>query len=305
MAQGGSGVLSGLEVAMKLGYASMNTPADVRPDRLARALEERGYDSLFVGEHSHIPTSRRTPYPAGGELPDSYLRMMDPFVSLTLAASATTTLTIGTGVALPLERDLLALAKTVATLDVLSSGRLEFGVGVGWNAEELANHRPDISWAMRYRALEECTEALRRLWIDAESEHHGKYFDFDSSWSFPKPHRKPHPPVLCGTAGRLGSRHAARWADGWMPTDIGLGPIEGGMLDKKVRLFREAAEQASRPHLPITMVAFGNPTLATLAHYRDLGIERVVLGTSRADWDDPSTTMAFIDHYAALIPDLA
>ena len=290
---------------MKLGYASMNTPADVRPDRLARVLEERGYDSLFVGEHSHIPTSRRTPYPAGGELPDSYLRMMDPFVSLTLAASATTTLTIGTGVALPLERDLLALAKTVATLDVLSVGRLEFGVGVGWNAEELANHRPDIPWAMRYRALEECTESLRRLWIDAESEHHGPYFDFDSSWSFPKPHRKPHPPVLCGTAGRVGSRHAARWADGWMPTDIGLGPIEGGMLDKKVRLFREAAEQASRPHLPITMVAFGNPTLATLAHYRDLGIERVVLGTARADWDDPSTTMAFIDHYAALIPDLA
>ena len=108
---------------MRLGYVSMNTPSDVRPDRLARALEDRGYDSLFVGEHSHIPTSRLTPYPAGGELPDSYLHMMDPYVSLTLAASATTTLTIGTGVALPLERDLLALAKTVATLDVLSSGR--------------------------------------------------------------------------------------------------------------------------------------------------------------------------------------
>ncbi len=290
---------------MKLGYASMNTPSDVRPDRLAGALEDRGYDSLFVGEHSHIPTSRRTPYPAGGELPDSYRQMMDPFVSLTLAASATTTLRIGTGVALPLEHDLLALAKTVATLDVLSSGRLEFGVGVGWNAEELANHRPDIPWAMRYRALEECVEALRRLWIDAESEHHGHYFDFEPSWSFPKPLQSPHPPVLCGTAGRLGSEHAARWADGWMPTDIGLGPIQGGMLDKKVRLFREAVEQAGRPRLPITMVAFGNPTPATLAHYRDLGIERVVLGTARAHWDDPSTTMAFIDHYAALIPDFA
>ena len=297
--------MSGLEVAMRLGYVSMNTPSDVRPDRLARALEDRGYDSLFVGEHSHIPTSRLTPYPAGGELPDSYLHMMDPFVSLTLAASATTTLTIGTGVALPLERDLLALAKTVATLDVLSSGRLEFGVGVGWNAEELANHRPDISWSMRYRALEECVEALRRLWIDTQSEHHGKYFDFDSSWSFPKPHQTPHPPVLLGTAGRLGSQHAARWADGWMPTDVGLGPIDGGMLDKKVRLFHEAAEQANRPHLPITMVAFGDPTAATLDHYRDLGIDRVVLGTARANWDDPSTTMTFIDHYADLIPELA
>lgn len=290
---------------MRLGYASMNTPADVRPDVLARALEDRGYDALFVGEHSHIPTSRRTPYPAGGELPDSYLHMMDPFVSLTLAASATTTLTIGTGVALPLERDPLALAKTVATLDLLSEGRLEFGVGVGWNAEELANHRPDIPWSMRYQALEECVEALRRLWIDDPSEHHGRFFNFDSSWSFPKPHQRPHPPVLFGTAGKLGSSHAARWADGWMPTDIGLGPIEGGMLDKKVRWFRETAEQAGRPHLPITMAAFGDPTAATLAHYRDLGIDRVVLGTAREGWDDPSTTMAFIDHYAALVPELA
>ncbi len=290
---------------MKLGYVSMNTPSDVRLDRLARALEDRGYDSLFVGEHSHIPTSRRTPYPAGGELPDSYRHMMDPFVSLTLAASATTTLTIGTGVALPLERDLLALSKTIATLDVLSSGRLEFGVGVGWNTEELANHRPDISWSMRYRALEECVEALRRLWIDTESEHHGRYFDFDSSWSFPKPHQTPHPPVLLGTAGRLGSQHAARWADGWMPTDVGLGPIDGGMLDRKVRLFHEATEQANRPRLPITMSAFGDPAPATLRHYRDLAIDRVVLGTARANWDDPSTTMTFIDRYADLIPELA
>lgn len=290
---------------MKLGYASMNTPADLSADVLAKALEDRGYDSLFIGEHSHIPTSRRTPYPAGGELPDNYLHMMDPFVSLTLATSATSTLTIGTGVALPLEHDLLTLAKTVATLDVVSNGRLEFGVGVGWNVEELANHRPDIAWHRRYQALEECVVALRALWTDTEPEHHGRYFNFDPCWSFPKPHQAPHPPVLFGTAGRLGSAHAARWANGWMPTDIGLGTVEGGALDKKIRLFREVCERESRPHLPITLVAFGDPTPATLAHYRSLGIDRVVLGTGRANWDDPSTTMTLIDSYAELIPDLS
>src|SRR5438270_6555277 len=140
----------------------MNTPEEVRPDRLARALEERGYESLWIGEHSHIPVSRRTPYPAGGELPDVYRRMMDPFVSLTVAAAATTRLRIGTGVALPLERDVLTLAKEVATIDVLSGGRFLFGVGVGWNVEELADHR-DIPWDRRYVALRECIAALRAL----------------------------------------------------------------------------------------------------------------------------------------------
>ena len=147
---------------MQLGFSTMNTPDDVRADVLARALEERGYDSLFMGEHSHIPVSRKTPYPAGGELPPQYLRMMDPFVSLTMAAMATTTLRLGAGVALALEHDVMDLAKSAATLDLISGGRLLFGVGVGWNEEELANHRP-IPWKKRYLALEECVGALRRL----------------------------------------------------------------------------------------------------------------------------------------------
>ena len=132
---------------MELGFATMNTPEELHPAELARALEERGFTSLWTGEHSHIPTARTTPYPAGGELPDPYRRMMDPFLSLLLAAEATTSLRVGTSVALPLEHDLFALAKSVATLDRLSGGRFDFGVGVGWNVEELADHRPDIAVA--------------------------------------------------------------------------------------------------------------------------------------------------------------
>ncbi|MFI5053466.1 MAG: LLM class flavin-dependent oxidoreductase, partial [Acidimicrobiia bacterium] len=140
----------------------MNNPAELAPDVLARELETRGYDSLWIGEHTHIPVARTTPYPAGGEMPNQYREMMDPFLALLLAATATDHLLIGTGVALPLEHDLLDLAKTVATLDRFSDGRLLFGVGVGWNQEELANHQP-IRWAQRYRALAECVAALRTL----------------------------------------------------------------------------------------------------------------------------------------------
>lgn len=283
---------------MRLGFTSMNTPEEVSPDVLARALEERGFDSLWVGEHSHIPVSRTTPYPAGGELPPQYLRMMDPYVSLTLAAATTSTLLLGTSVALPLERDVLALAKTVATLDRVSNGRFQFGVGVGWNREELANHRP-IPWAHRYRALAECVAALRSLWCDEASEFHGEFYGFDPVWSLPKPVQEPHPPILCGTGGRLGTAHAVEWADAWLPMDIALGNVA-----KKVSKFREAAAAAGRGDIPISIVAFGEPALETLQQYRELGIARAVLGAGRDGWDDPSTTIGFLDRYAELLSEL-
>lgn len=277
---------------MRLGYSSMNTPEDLAPDELARALEERGFDSLWVGEHTHIPASRATPYPAGGEMPHSYRRMMDPFASLLLAARATTTLVVGTAVALPLEHDLLALAKTVATVDRLSGGRLQLGVGVGWNREELANHRP-VPWSQRYQALAECIEALRRLWREDEPSFHGRYYDFDPVWSDPKPVQRPHPPILCGMAGRLGTRHAVAWADAWMPMDVALGDVP-----KKLALFRRAATEAGRSAVSITVVAWGDPRPEVLLGYRDLGVERVVLGAARQGMEDPRTTMAFLDRYA-------
>ena len=285
---------------MRVGFTSMNTPEDVAPDVLARELEARGFDSLWIGEHSHIPASRRTTYPAGGEMPSHYRRMMDPFLSLLLAARATEHLLVGTGVALPLEHDIFALAKTVSTLDRMSGGRVLFGVGVGWNEEELADHRP-IPWSQRYLALAESVAALRVLWCDEESEFHGRWFEFEAVWSFPKPLQQPHPPVLCGTGGRTGTREAIAWADGWMPMDVALGDVP-----RKVARFRALAEAAGRDpaDLPITMVTFGDPTLAALSAYRELGVERVVVGAARTGWEDPGTTMACIDRYTAFVDEL-
>jgi probable F420-dependent oxidoreductase len=284
---------------MELGFSSMNTPDEVRPDVLARALEDRGFTSLFYGEHSHIPASRATPYPGGGQMPDQYRRMMDPFVGLTMAAAATERLQLGLGICLVLEHHVLDLAKSVATLDVLSGGRVLFGVGVGWNAEELANHRPDISWSQRYKATEECVGALRSCWTEDESEFHGEFFDFDPIWSFPKPSQRPHPPVLLGTGGPLGTQHAVRWADEWMPMDVALGNVP-----KRVAKFRQIAADAGRD-IPISMLTFGDPTPEALHQYRDLGIVRTVIGGARTAWDDPSTTIAYLDRYAPLIPGLA
>ncbi len=286
---------------MHVGFASMNTPEEVPVDVLARHLEEAGFESLWVGEHSHIPVSRHTPYPVGGELPEQYRRMMDPYLALVVAAGATTRLTLGTGVALPLERDLLAMAKTVATLDRLALGRVELGVGAGWNQEELANHHP-VPWARRYQALEEAVAALKVLFTEDQPEFHGEFYDFDPVWSDPKPHRRPHPPILCGMSGRLGTAHAVRWADGWMPMDVALGDLDG--VRTKVGKFRNAVSAAERPPVPITLVSFGDPDAATLEAYRDLGVHRVVVGPGRRGWGDPGTTLPFVDRYAVLAASL-
>jgi len=284
---------------MMLGYISMNLATDVPVHELAPALEARGYESIWFGEHSHIPVSRKTPYPAGGELPDPYLRMMDPFVTLAVAAAHTTRLRLGTGVALPLEHDIFDLAKQVATLDLLSGGRVLFGVGTGWNEEELANIRP-TPWKQRYQALAESIGALRALWTEDEAEFHGKHYDFDPVWSRPKPTQSPHPPILSGMAGRMGTKHTVEWADEWMPLDIGLGNVP-----KKLGLFRAAAEEAGRGDIPITICAWGDPELDTLREYRDLGATRVVLGTSRQGNADATTTYPFLDRYAELASELA
>jgi len=279
---------------MKLGYTTMNTPADIAPRVLGPLLEENGFESIWIGEHSHIPVSRSTPYPTGGDMPWQYTTMMDPFISLTQIGEHTTNLLLGLGVALPLEHDVLVLAKTAATLDVLSNGRLQFGVGVGWNQEELANHS-SVKWSMRYRALAECVGALRSLWVDDESEFHGEYFNFDKVWSRPKPKQNPHPPIWFGAGGKLGSQHTIAWADGWMPLDVTLGDVT-----KRVNKFRQLSADAGRDDIPISMVAFGDPTLDTLLMYRDLGIERVIVGSGREGWEDPSGVPAFIDRYAKM-----
>ena len=279
---------------MKIGYTTMNTPADIAPRVLGPMLEDAGFDSIWIGEHSHIPVSRATPYPTGGDMPWQYTTMMDPFISLTQIGEHTSNLLLGLGVALPLEHDVLVLAKTAATLDVLSNGRLQFGVGAGWNQEELANHS-SVKWSMRYRALAECVSALKSLWVDDESEFHGSYFNFDKVWSRPKPMQNPHPPIWFGAGGKLGSQHTIQWADGWMPLDVTLGDVT-----KRVNKFRQLSTDAGRQDIPISMVAFGDPTPDTLMMYRDLGIERVIVGSGREGWEDPSGVPAFIERYATM-----
>ncbi|MFM8531534.1 MAG: LLM class F420-dependent oxidoreductase [Ilumatobacteraceae bacterium] len=281
---------------MRIGYTTMNTPADLSPRELAPLLESAGFDSLWIGEHSHIPVSRRTPYPTGGEMPWQYTTMMDPFVSLAIAAEHSRDLRLGLGVVLPLEHDIFVLAKKTATLDLLSEGRVEFGVGAGWNVEELHDHRPEIEWSQRYLAVGESVDALRALWTDDEAAFHGRWFDFDAVWCRPKPAQKPTPRVWYGTGGKVGTRHAVERADGWLPLDVTLGNVS-----KFVGRFRESCRAAGRGDLPISMVAFGDPSLDTLLAYRDLGIERVVVGSGREGWEDPSGVTGFIHRYAAMV----
>jgi probable F420-dependent oxidoreductase len=284
-----------------LGFSSMNTRDELPLRELAVELETRGFESIWVGEHSHIPAGRQTPYPRGGELPDPYRRMMDPYIGPALAAAATVTLKVGTGATLPLERDIFELAKTVSTLDQLSGGRLVFGVGVGWNREELADHRA-IPWSKRYLALRECIAALRALWTEEEAQYHGTYYDFNPVWSFPKPAQVPHLPVWCGMSGPLGMRETVAWGDGWMPIDAALGNVR-----ESVQRFRRMLEEAGRDPatVPVSIVAFGDPGPATLEAYAELGAHRVVIGPGRAGWDDATRTRPFIDRYAELIKDLA
>src|SRR4051794_38691957 len=184
---------------MRFGLAIFLTDYSIAPDELARMAEDRGFESLFLPEHTHIPTSRRTPYPPGGELPQEYWHTYDPFVALTAAAAATERLRIATGICLVVERDPITTAKEVASLDQLSSGRLLFGVGAGWNIEEMANHGTD--GARRFGILRERVEAMKQIWSEEEASYHGEHVDFDGIWSFPKPAQRPHPPILVGGNG--------------------------------------------------------------------------------------------------------
>ena len=219
---------------MHLAFSSMNTLKDPEPAILAQALEERGFESLWYGEHSHIPCSRKTPYPPGGDMPTPYLEMMDPYVSLMAAAAATTTLKLGTGIALLMERDIFAQAKTIATLDRLSGGRVMIGTGVGWNEEEFSNVNPH-PFNKRYGVLKETVAATRALWTEEEAEYHGTFINFDKVWARPKPVQAGGPPIYLGAMGPLGIKHAASWADGWYPVDVALPDVKSALANFRLR----------------------------------------------------------------------
>ena len=283
---------------MHLAFSSMNTLNDPHPAELAKALEERGFESLWYGEHSHIPCSRATPYPPGGEMPDPYKLMMDPYLSLMTAANATTTLRLGTGIALLMERDIFAQAKTIATLDHLSGGRVMIGTGVGWNQEEFENANPH-PFNKRYAVLRETVEATRALWREEEAVYQGQYIKFDPVWAHPKPLQQGGPKVFLGAMGPLGRKHAASWADGWYPVDVAMGDVA-----ETVASFREEVKQAGRnpDDIEINIQIMDTSNLDILKEYRDMGIQRATIGVSMDLWDKPEAVMPMIDEYAEVIP---
>lgn len=282
---------------MDLGFVSLNTPRDLKPDLLGAEHEARGFESLWVGEHPQIPVAAKEQVPGG--LLASQKQMWDPFLSLLAAAQATETLRVGTSVVLPLEREIFTFAKEVATLDQMSQGRLVLGVGVGMRAELKVGS--SIAWRDRYRALADMMAALETLWTDDEAEHHGEFYDFAPVWSHPKPHQQPHPPLLAATTGPKATRECLGWADGWLPGDAAFRDLPAALAD-----YRSTAEDVGRDPaaLDITVMAWGDPKPERLLRYRDLGINRVVLGGGRRDGDDPSTTLAYLDRYLTVIDEL-
>ncbi len=288
---------------MRFGYLSLNHASGISPSSAARALEDRGFDSIWVPEHSHIPTSRVSPYPGGGELPPGYWNMMDPFTSLAAAAEATDSLILATGICLLLEHDLLDLACTTATVDVLSKGRLLLGIGVGWNAEELTHHRPDLPFALRYKAMRERVAALRTIWSEETPSFEGRWERFSESWVYPNPVQVPIP-IALGNAGPIGIQHAAEYADHWCPIDAGLKNEKGRPdIPDRVQYFRGLAEEAGRDPsaIGITIFAWGNPPRERLDSYRELGVERVVVGPPSFDLHDEAAVLKFLDHWVPTV----
>ncbi|MBK1788670.1 LLM class F420-dependent oxidoreductase [Prauserella cavernicola] len=251
---------------MDFGIATFVTDNGIRPDVLARASEERGFTTLSIAEHSHIPASRQSPYPGGGDLPSVYYRTLDPFVALTAAAAATTTLRVGTGIALLIQRDLFHTANEVASLDLLSGGRFEFGVGVGWNREEMRNHGTDPT--TRGALLNEQLAALKEIWAKDEAEFHGEHVDFDPVFAWPKPVQKPHPPIFVGGESEAALNRLATYGDGWLPRP-------GTSADELVRVRKWLADHG-RTGVPFSV--WGAPAdPAQLSAYADGGVEQVNL----------------------------
>ncbi|MFE9627723.1 LLM class F420-dependent oxidoreductase [Streptomyces sp. NPDC006527] len=248
---------------MQFGVSTFITDQGIRPASLGTALEERAFESLFIAEHSHIPVSRRTPYPGGGELPDVYYRTLDPFVALSAIAAVTRNLRLATGIALVPQRDPITTAKEVASLDLVSDGRVIFGVGVGWNREEMMNHGADP--ATRGRLTDERLLAMRELWTAEKAEFHGEFVDFDPVYAWPKPVQRPHPPIYVG-GGEGAFRRVAEIGDAWLATNVS--PEQLGPQIERLRT------RAGRD-VPVTVYAVpDDPGL--VEGYIRLGVERVL-----------------------------
>src|SRR5271163_3161334 len=282
---------------MKFGASMFFTDYSMTPAELATALEQRGFDIVWAPEHSHIPLSRKSPFVMGGDLPKRYYDVMDPFVTLTAAAMATTTLRVGTGVCLIAQRDPIQTAKLVASIDQVSNGRFVFGVGNGWNRDEMENH--GTVFASRHKLARERIEAMKALWTKSKAEYHGEFVNFDPMMTWPKPVQKPHPPIMVGGAFPYGARRALNYGNGWMPhrTRTQYADVQA-LLPK----FREMAAEAGRDPASVPITIWGaKENLDLLKRDRDDGVSRVVVSLDSAKAD---TILPELDRWATLIRQL-
>ena len=264
---------------MDLGVCYFPTDYGIDPSELGRALEDRGFKSLYVPEHTHIPLSRRTPFPGGGELPKRYSHTHDPFVALSFAAAATKKLTLGTGILLVPQHEPIVTAKAIASLDQLSGGRFVFGIGGGWNVDEMENH--GATHANRFKIMREHVLAMKALWAEEKASYHGEFVKFDPVWSWPKPKQKPNPPILLGGETDHTLRRIIEYCDGWLPRPRGFDPVQG-----IERLHRMASEKKRDPK-SLSVTVFGAPAdSAVLASYAKAGIDGALLAIPDASRDE-------------------
>ncbi len=279
---------------MKYGVTVFPTDYSIDPASLGQAVEERGFDSLFFPEHTHIPASRRTPWPGGAPLPKEYSHTYDPFLALTAVAMVTKKLLLGTGICLVMERDPITLAKEIASLDLLSGGRFLFGVGGGWNEEEMEDHGTDPK--RRFKVMRERIEAMKEIWTKDEAEYHGEFVNFDPLWSWPKPVQKPHPPVYVGGNAEHTLRRVIQYGDAWLPI-----PGRGAQISERMKELQEMASAAGRGPIPVTV--YGTPPREeVMSHYIDIGVDRCVFWLPSAPADE---TLPHLDRYASLIESVA
>lgn len=266
---------------MHIGVAIFFTDYSMTPGELAVAAEERGFESLWSPEHSHIPLSRKSPFPSGGELPKKYYDAMDPFVALTAAAAVTRTLKVGTGICLVAQRDPIQTSKEVSSIDQISGGRFLFGVGNGWNADEMENH--GTVFATRHKLARERIEAMKEIWTKAKAEYHGEFVEFGPMMSWPKPVQKPHPPIIVGGAFPYGARRALRYGDGWMPHRVRKSYADVSALLPK---FRDMAKEAGRDLASVPVTIWGaREDEDLLKRDRDDGVARIIISLDSAKAD--------------------
>jgi len=276
---------------MQVGVAYFPVDYGIDIRELARAAEERGFESLLLPEHTHIPTSRRTPFPGGGELPKCYSHTHDPFVALSFAAAVTSKILLGTGILLVPQHDPIVTAKSIASLDHLSNGRFLFGIGGGWNVDEMENH--GARYQTRFKLLRERILAMKALWTEEAAAFHGEMVNFDPVWLYPKPKQRPNPPILLGGSSDYTVKRVVEFCDGWLPI-----ARPGFNAPEAVARLRQAASAAGRDYATLSISAFAAPAdAAVLAGYREAGIHRAVLSIPDLSRDE---ILAVLDKYARL-----